>query len=586
MYMKKTILALWLLAASAIPALAHTISVGYAWHQEGSYSGLETQGKTSCDAALLLGNDMLGRYAGNEIRSVRVSLPATKVYVDSVVVWVRQSLDGENLASGKITRFKNDGQGNITAGWNDVALSKPVAIAAGSDYYVGYTYYQRTKVCATRLLGQKHDGVSFVRLGSDAAWTETADGTLAIEAGVDGSLMPDYDVWLMSTRGLVLADGTRQVEARMYNRGQQPVSDITFSLSGSGYDASSVQQVAVQPDQLDTLIFNLDNAEALDPGASLDVEASRVNGEADGYMADNRTTCLLNYLRIVLVEEFTTEQCPNCPRAAEALHDILEGGNTLARNIAAVCHHSGYHTDAFTTQTDIDYMWFYNDNGDTFAPAMMFDRRAFRETGVGPTPVNSVGDKTSIENYVRSIADNESALVLQANAQMAADGKSVDVEVKGCKLRDFGTGDKRVTVFLTEDNVLANGQAGSGSSVYYHQHVMRGINATWGAPVVWNGDEFSYTCSLPVDAAWKQADLKVVASVGDYDSSDPGNCRIENSAVAIPVGTTAISAVADGGAAKTVVAYYSADGTRIDTPRRGLCIVKYSDGTTQKRVLK
>lgn len=584
--MKKTILALWLLAASAVPALAHTISVGYALHREGNYSGIEAQGKTSCDAAVLIGGDMLGRYAGNEIRSVRVSLPSTKVYVDSVVVWVRQSLDGENLASAKITRFKNDGFGNISAGWNDVELSSPVSIAGGSGYYVGYTYYQRTKVCATRLLEPERGGVSFVRLGGDAGWTETTGGTLAIEAGVDGSLMPDNDVWLMSTRGLVLADGTRQIEARVYNRGQRPVDDITFSCASAGYNDSSVQRAAIQPDRLDTIIFNLDNAGSLAPGSSLDVEAARVNGGADGYPADNSATCQFNYLRIVLVEEFTTEQCPNCPNAAAALHEILEGGNALARNIAAVCHHSGYHTDAFTTQTDIDYLWFYNEDGGSFAPAMMYDRRPLSETSVGPTPVNSFGGKATIEKYVRSISDEESALVLQASARMSADAKSVDIEVKGRKLRDFGTGDKRVTVFLTEDNVLANGQAGSGSSVYYHQHVMRAINATWGAPVVWSGDAFTYTCSLPVDAAWKLADLKVVASVGDYDSSNPGNCRIENSAVAVPSGTTAIATVADSGTAKTVVGYYTADGSRMDTTRRGLCIVKYSDGTTRKQMLK
>ena len=130
--MKKILLTISFLAVIVSTTIAHTISVGYVLHQEGSDSKLTTNGKTACSAAILLDSDKLAQYGGNGIRSVRVSLPNTKVFVDSVVVWVRNSIDGENLAMGKITRFKDDGFDNISKGWNEVELDKEVALTADS----------------------------------------------------------------------------------------------------------------------------------------------------------------------------------------------------------------------------------------------------------------------------------------------------------------------------------------------------------------------------------------------------------------------------------------------------------------------
>ena len=580
--MRKTLFILSILFAASVSAIAHTIGVGYAIRQTGGYSGLKASGKTACSAAILLGSDKLGRYDGNEIRTVRVSLANTKVYVDSVVVWVRQSLDGDNIASGKLTRFKDDGYASMKEGWNEVELDKAVALSADSRLYVGYTYYQRMAVCDTRLTDTPSDGKSFVKLGQNAEWTETDDGTLAIEAGVDGNRMPSNDIWLMGARGLILPDGTRQAELRVYNRGQKTVKSIGIDYDGTEYSGYSEEPASVQPDQLDTLTIDLEASQSIIPGTKLGVEIMQVNGGNDEYADDNAAACLFNYLRTVLVEEFTTEQCPNCPRVAGFLHDIISGNKSLARHIAAVCHHSGYHTDRFTTAADLDYLWFYNDGGGTYAPSLMYNRRPLSATEEGMAPTTSPASKDEVAAIVKSMADEESALVITANASLSADGKTVSVEVKGQRLASFGATEQRITVFLTEDNVLADGQAGSGTDTYYHQHVMRAVNATWGDPVEWDGDEFAYTCSFDINGDWKPGDLKVIAAVGDYDSSNPANCQIENSTVAIPSSTTGISDIANERRQHSAVAFYSLGGQLMQKAQRGICIVKYSDGTVRK----
>lgn len=560
-------------------ATAHTISVGYALHGTGIESELSTAGKAECSAALRIDPSLVAQYVGNGIRSVRVSLPNTKVYVDSVVVWVRKQLDGENLATGKITRFKDDGYGDISKGWNAVELGSSVALEANTPLYVGYTYYQRTKVCATKLTS-KSVGESYVKLGASAEWTAVPDnGTLAIEAGIDGDAMPSWDMWLMSARGLVLADGTRQVEARVYNRGQNRMNKMHVNIAGNGYNSSQDVEVGVEPDALDTITFTIPAASDIVPGNSLSVEVDKLDGNNDVYMDNNSASCMFNYLRIVLLEEFTTESCPNCPAAAKAISELL-ADKSMSRHMAVVCHHSGYHTDDFTTQTDRDYEWFYGTDG-TFAPGVMFNRNAFG--ALSPVFSASYG-KEYIATFIKAIANGESSLIIRAEANYSDDGTKLSVKVYGNKIAEFGNTDQRITLFLTEDNVLAKSQAGSGTDTYYHQHVMRGINSTWGVPVEWNGDGFTYEYTFDINPTWKKTDIKVVASVGDYDSSDFTNCAVENTAVVVPDATNGIHNAENETAATKVAAYYSVGGALLQAPCRGVSVVKYSDGTCRKVV--
>ena len=59
-------------------------------------------------------------------------------------------------------------------------------------------------------------------------------------------------------------------------------------------------------------------------------------------MADSLTENMFE--RKVFLEEFTTENCNNCPAASVKLHNILELPEYEGRLIA-VCHHVGFETD-------------------------------------------------------------------------------------------------------------------------------------------------------------------------------------------------------------------------------------------------
>ena len=74
----------------------------------------------------------------------------------------------------------------------------------------------------------------------------------------------------------------------------------------------------------------------------------------------------------MLLEEFTTEKCPNCPRVANFVHKAMEEPDFAGR-LNTMENHAGYYTDQLTTTFHDAWRWFYDNE---FAPAVMYDRHA------------------------------------------------------------------------------------------------------------------------------------------------------------------------------------------------------------------
>lgn len=160
----------------------------------------------------------------------------------------------------------------------------------------------------------------------------------------------------------------------------------------------------------------------------------------------------------------------------------------------------------------------------------------------------------------------------------------VIIVVTGESNKSYDTEKALLTVYLTEDNVKAKKQA--GASNFYHQHVIRDYNSNWGDPLTWNDNKFSATYEFDVKEAWKKDDLKVVAFLNKHNTKNRLDNRIENvTGKDLIEKQTAIESV--GSADNAVeVARYNAAGQRINGKQKGLNIVKLSNGTTLKVVVK
>ena len=126
-----------------------TVSLGYCAGECADKGSISTEGKAWVSGAIFLPADMLASYEGSHIVKLRGAL-ASKINVDSLVLWVRSSLKGENLTEAVITTKTTP---KMAKGWNEAELSTPFVIPHGEGLYIGMSYRQKAEVAALSVVG-------------------------------------------------------------------------------------------------------------------------------------------------------------------------------------------------------------------------------------------------------------------------------------------------------------------------------------------------------------------------------------------------------------------------------------------------
>lgn len=209
--------------------------------------------------------------------------------------------------------------------------------------------------------------------------------------------------------------------------------------------------------------------------------------------------------RNVLIEDFTGQRCVNCPKAAEAIHEIqgIYGDNVIA--VAIHCGPFGgvsAKNQGLMTETGKEYWntWFDSTQGQ---------------------PVAKINRGAATNDYI-----NWSALVADAMKQ------TTDVSISVSNLCNKETGEARIDVitsanagrkakiqvWLTEDNIVATQYMpdGSRNAEYQHQHVFRAaVNGAWGEDITYNESEQLLSWTATLDDTWNWENMNVVVFVYD-----------------------------------------------------------------------
>ena len=530
--------------------------------------------------------------AGSNIDSIRVGL-VQKLGITDMKVWVRETLNGENLVEAVIQKA------DIVKGWNVIKFDTPYTIPADNTtgLYIGYSTYQTSSNYGMAVLETPQPNALWVQLGTDAEWVDrSAEGTLCIEAIISGDELPLHNLRLLSLSApedYVILRGQMTVTGMVKNVALQTITGFDVETR---FDCTD----KVYQSHVDLTLAHLEESEfsyTIEPDihevgeGTVTVTITHLNEGDDENMDDNTQSRTFNivaedFARRVLLEEFTTERCSNCPRVATYLHNILED-EYYKENVVAVCHHSAYYTDWLTIPSDNDLLWYFNDGGSTYAPAMMLDRWTTNPTGTTPVFIpNSESDlKAAINHCLRQPA----FVSVNMQAKLDTGEKIVKVLVQGSRSKENITvNPARITVWLVEDNILAHGQAGAGSQ-WTHQHTGRDINNTWGDVINWEEDgSYSYECQFRVRSDYKQENLLVAAMIYDYDEDVAKNivCNANQVHVTVDESSTGIN--------QMITEYnhagsqaYDLMGRKVDPNTKGtLQIVRRADGTIVKRVVK
>lgn len=558
----------------------------------------------SCKAGSLITSDILDQFEGNKIIAIRFGLTQPIGSTNLFALPIVGNRIGDEIFSKSVA--------STVAGWNYVTLDEPITITKNSNYIFGFDYTQSTKndgqyyddecfplsVVETNYDGNGSPFLIYANIptnvgGQGEGWYGFSDA-LSIQLIVEGDF-PDYTASASNFRTFTgKRDVVNTVDISFLNSSKEAISNLDYVVSVDGTAAAEQHVDLSSPVARNTYGSFTANIPAISEFGyhNVTVELTKLNG---GINAESNRTASGKvgiaseaYNRNLVIEEFTTEVCPNCPRVAGYLHTALSKAD--ASRVFAVCHHTGYYTDWLTGTWDNNITsLIFGGTGQAFAPAVTYNRNEYfvendkQKMGLVGLPQSAAVITATINAALSQQAD---ATITSLEAIPNADGSNVTVTVKGKCNEAYDKDAARITFYITEDNIKARSQSGA-TGTFYHNHVIRANNDSWGESVKWEGNEFTATYSATLKAAWVKDQMNIVAFLNKYNSKDYSDNVIENSiGVTYKDATAGISnAIMDNANAKEV-ARYTLDGTKVSAPVKGLNIVKMNDGRIVKVMVK
>lgn len=566
--------------ATVVMTAAHAASfpVGYSYG-EIAETGVSKVGNATVSGAIVLPAEKLARFKDADVVGIRVGL-VTADGISDLCGWVRTSLDGDDL----------DVSDSVVpeAGWNTIPLSGGLKVD-GQPLAVGFSFKQTKGVKCISVVGENNDDARWI--AKNGNWERTSrEGALSVELIVEGEDVPLYDMEIVSVEGCELPVKAGEamkfdVTVRNIGFGDQTFYSIGYDIDGrpgTGYD---IQTPFFEYGDTDVMTVNIPS-DAVMPD-ELSYLTLTLSCE-DGYL-DNNTLRIpvgsytRSLPRRVLVEEFTTEECANCPRAINTLKQCEEAG--YGDRMTVVAHHVGYYTDFLTVEEDKQNLWFFDPAGKegTFAPAVMLDRTAPAGKSV---PVQSIGYFNDFEPLLKAAVDVPAFADIKLYIPQVTNGNTIEaiVNLEKLPILDVCAEQQRLTLYVVEDNIPMMHQAGISSSSFTHSHVFRKcITDIWGDPVRWTDNKASMQYSIEMDPAWNRSDVSVVAFLHSHDMNDATKCRVFNTATSAASGSTGVDTLssADSGPVKEIL--HTTSGAPASAEAKGLLIKTtiYSDGSVR-----
>jgi len=497
--------------------------------------------------------------------------------MSEVTAWVRNSLTEEVVCEVAVENYQK--------GWNEVTLASPITIDGTKDLYLGFSFQQSRSVKCLSFAGDSHENGAWIGRGD--SWDDYSSrnlGSLSIEGVLEGDALPKLDAIILDMKLLnteVEVDKELNFQATIKNNAFETIESLVFSYSlidGSKTGQVEVKKTLEQRQQA-TVTFSVPT-EGAAAGLANSVDITLLpNGKEDDGMADNTahfTYATYNpgerFDHIVLMEEFTTENCVNCPDATKRIGEAFDQG--YHGKIVMATHHEGYYSDWLTIPQDVEYCWFYNDGGSTYAPGAMLDRIP---TGIDDSysPIFSIPYSDGICSRFDQALARPAFVGIETSLQYDKESRQVTINVEAQCADVFKSQcpDPRITVFATIDSIKAQNQTGATGD-YYHRHVTRAVlTGTWGDKFTWSDDNTftaTYTWTIPADM--REDKFAAIAFIGQYDASDATNCPVFNTACAELAEETAEGIESVRMDQKNTETYYNMMGQKTDANAHGLVI--------------
>ncbi len=583
-------------------------------------------------AGVIFEDEVLAKRVGGQITKVRFALA---VPVDVANVEIRTCtpnyiIDDEPVSSVDLSSTQ------MKTGWNEVTLTKPVTVEEGKYYLVSFEYTQTNNpdepaawplVTDMELKTDITPNYGFLLYGYWADYRVTdwftmgsSYGNLCIQAVVKGGSIVDDDIAL---KNLTLD--------KYASKGDKLAYSFNIKSDGNAIPTSYVLNLTVDG----TVVETLDTPITLTSGNQkfsgtltlpsdiamgshkFAVSVATINGKVPTQNIDDDALEATFTIyegqatrQMHLIENFTSVKCTYCPLG----HDLLEKMQEMypGKYAWVAIHGEGMGKDPFyLSDGSSDFIEYFSMPTGSAYPSAGFDRyiidnptlNSYGTIGIG-LGYNSYAQETAAAMIDAALMEAYSKIPAFVEVNMTTEYNEATRELT---IKVFGNGvsganqlldGNRLTVYLTEDGLVAT-QLDNGKYVndYVHNNVLRQIinEYAWGDNINWVSDssyENDFTVKLEKD--WNADNMHVVAFIsgsyavlknGEWYYADFGDAYVNNANMVKVGSATGIrGTVSDVNV--TEVSRYTIDGRQISTPVKGLNIVKMSDGTTRKVIVK
>ena len=563
--------------------------------------------------------------AGKTIKAIRFYL-RDKANTNNVKIWISKSLPDDISNADYV---QNVDQASLNGGdeaedrqgmVNDVELTTPYVV--GSDgVYIGYALTitdasdGTTKFPVVTFDGQEANSL-FVRTSATTEkWSDLAEegfGKLALKILIEGKFS-ENSASPNTMQDLVLVkNGTGKSKLVLFNEGSAGINSIDYTITTDGV-AGAEQHLDIDP-PVKTMgaqcTINLPVAADAKIGITeKTITITKVNGKANE--AENKsatfklTTVSKQVNRGVVVEENTGTGCGWCPRGWAGMKKMRD---KFGENFVGIAIHQYNDTDPMYCQNYAKI----NFGG---APTCKIDRNETIDPFYGSEEDICVDFKEALARIA--------TVGVSVTGKLNADNTAVTATAT---IEPLVSGTYEIAYALIGDGLTGTASVWKQMNSYY-QYVAANVDNDPYLSLFCKGGKYSstkvtlvyddvmlassynlenaneakidplqegkvvtntYTFTLPTKTVLKEAiekagydKLAVIAMIIRKDG------KIENAAKFYlsndPAGVEGIS---ENKSELKEVARYTIDGRRISTPQRGLNIVKMSDGSTVKVLVK
>ncbi len=495
--------------------------------------GYTISGDIKCNVAIRFSEGLLHILNGRKIYRLRVgaALPT-----EDATVFIRNA-QGEDVWTKTIS---------LEQGWNDVILDTPLPISETKELYFGFTYIQKNKTFVAAAAGVSYETNGLFLSSGDAPLEEyPMIGNLCFLVEVEG--VPAEFEYIASVASVYTPSPykykgeTGQMDVTIFNEGEKKITRAKFARSFNGTalsDTSFLFKRSVQPHSTAILSFPI----TAEVSGTYTYTLKEIEEKPVGTSSRDAAISVYNpaesFNRMVLIEEFTSQKCGNCPKGQTTLHKTIAGNED---RVALVLHHSGFDPDAFTLEESEEYCYFYNSLS-TYAPAIMMDRTYIPDYISSKTITPVFSPSSLIKSRFLKEVDLPSMVSVNIKSSYEEATKKLKVIVSGKKIVDL-VGDRvGLTVFLLESKYIAEqATAGGMNNKFEHNNFPRHVfSDVKGDVLTFNEDgtyskEYTYTIPDSYTAFYTDIvteshpeNMHIVAFVANYDTKNPGNCAVLN----------------------------------------------------------